>query len=81
MVKKVIILFMIITLFNACFPIIYGDLLDQKLKLERQDYKENEIRLDGFYYTEYYKDHYEIVFLYSSGIFIEYAQDIVIMIF
>ncbi len=69
---KLLVLTLIPFFVTSC--IIYATgIFDQKLKIKKQNYKGNEIRLDGFYYTEYYKDHFKIVFLYSNGIFIDYS--------
>lgn len=39
-------------LFTSCFRGLYGDLLDDKLKIEAQKYSGNELKLGGYYYHE-----------------------------
>ena len=55
--------------FTSCAKL--GILQDDELSLQRQDYTGNQLRVDGYYFSEYANDSIEYVsvyFLYKNGI-------------
>jgi len=65
--KQFFILTLLILILVSCVSIQY---IGYGFSLTKQNYNGDQLKINGFYYNEYYKEHYRIVFLYSNGILI-----------
>ena len=68
--KQFFILTLLILILVSCVSIQY---IGYGFSLTKQNYNGDQLKINGFYYNEYYKEHYRIVFLYSNGILINYS--------
>ncbi len=64
--KPLIFLFMVIniTMITSCKK----DKMDDELSIQRTPYYGNELRIDGYYYNEYFEGYITVYFFYQNGI-------------